>query len=358
MEKIKFGKTVISKNSPTYFIADIAANHDGDIKRAKKLIKLAADSGANAVKFQHHDVKKYVSDFGFKNLGDKFSHQKQWKKSIFEVYKDAEVPLNWTKDLKEFSDEIGIDFLSTPYDLEMVDHLDPYVTAFKIGSGDVNWFSMLEKVASKGKPVIIATGASTMQEVLDSVTYLKKFTDKIILMQCNTNYTGSDENLKYINLNVLKTYRIVWPEIILGLSDHTPGDITVLGATALGSTVVEKHFTDDTGRDGPDHKFSMDPKSWKAMVDNTRRLESSLGSTIKKVEENEFDTVVLQRRAIRVVRDINKGHLLTKDDVEFQRPCPKGSMKPNEITNVIGKVISKDIKKGQEIYVSLLKGDA
>ena len=148
-KKIKIGKSTISNHHPTYFIADIAANHDGDLERAKELIFLAKESGADAVKFQHHDVTKYVSDKGFKTLGGKFSHQSKWEKSIFEVYKDAEVPMMWTSELNEISKKLNIDFFSTPYDLDMVDHLDEYCSAYKIGSGDVAWNMMLEKVAKK-----------------------------------------------------------------------------------------------------------------------------------------------------------------------------------------------------------------
>ena len=149
---IKIGKHIIGENHPTYFIADIAANHDGDIERAKSLIKLAKDSGADAVKFQHHDVKKYVSDYGFKNLGGKFSHQSKWDKSIFEVYKDAEVPRSWSYELKDYCNQLSITFFTTPYDLDTVDYIDDFVPAFKIGSGDVAWYAMLKKIANTNKP--------------------------------------------------------------------------------------------------------------------------------------------------------------------------------------------------------------
>ena len=149
-DEILIGDKKIGGSHPTYFIADVAANHDGDLERAKHLCLLAKESGADAVKFQHHDCKKYVSDFGFKNLGGKFSHQSSWDKSIYEVYKDAEVPTSWTSELHNYCDEIGIDIFSTPYDLDMVDHLDEYVDCYKIGSGDLAFEPMLRKVAQKG----------------------------------------------------------------------------------------------------------------------------------------------------------------------------------------------------------------
>lgn len=346
MREIKIGENYVGENHPVYFIADIAANHDGNLERAKKLISLAKDSGANAVKFQHHNVKKYVSDFGFKNIGSKQSHQSSWKKSIFQVYKDAEVPRKWTGDLINHCNKIGITFFTTPYDLETLDYIAPKVPAIKIGSGDLNWHAMLERASEYDIPILIASGASDIKEVVEAVAIIKRRTEKIILMQCNTNYTSSIDNYKYINLNVLKTYRSMYNDLILGLSDHTKGSVTVLGSIALGVRVIEKHFTDDTKRDGPDHPFSMDPKTWRKMVDRSRLLELALGGTLKKVEENEKETVVLQRRSIRVIRDLKSDEILSIDDIEFQRPSPKDSISINEYKSIIGKKVNKPISKG------------
>ena len=345
MIEFKLGKKIISQHSPTYFIADIAANHDGNLKRAIKLINLAKENGADAVKFQHHDVSKYVSDYGFKKLGQKLSHQKKWKKSIFQVYRDAEVPRKWTETLANHCKKIDITFMSTPYDLDTVDHLNKFIPAFKIGSGDLAWDDMINKILSTKKPFFIATGASTIKEVEHAVNIIKKKTN-FCLMQCNTNYTGSPDNFKYINLNVLKTYRKKFPNILLGLSDHTPGHETVLGSIMLGAKVIEKHFTDDTNRPGPDHPFSMDPNTWKLMVDNSRNLENAIGDGIKRVEQNEKKTVVLQRRATRVIRDIKKGQKITRLDIEYQRPCPVNAITPNQSKKIFNKKIKRNIKNG------------
>jgi sialic acid synthase SpsE len=177
----------------------------------------------------------------------------------------------------------------------------------------------------------------------------------MILMQCNTNYTGEDENYKHINLNVLNTYKALFPDIILGLSDHTHGAVTVLGSIALGAKVIEKHFTDDTKRKGPDHPFSMDPESWRKMVNETRLLESALGSFVKKVEDNEKETVILQRRAIRVIQDIKEGEEITLDKIQFQRPCPKEAFDVNKIDQILGKKANKDIENGDFIGLNSIK---
>lgn len=341
----------ISSNSQTYFIADIAANHDGDLSRAKDLIYLAAESGADAVKFQHFTAETIVSDYGFKSLGSQQSHQSTWKKSVFDVYKDASVKFEWTAELCKACADVGIPFFTTPYELGIVDQIDEYVPAYKIGSGDITWLEMIEKVASKGKPIIIASGASTADEVNRAISCALSLNPLICLMQCNTNYTASPENFKYIQLNVLKTYRSMYPNMILGLSDHTPGHSTVLGSVALGARMIEKHFTDDISRNGPDHRFSMDPKSWREMIDRTRELEAALGNGIKKIEENEVQTVILQRRALRAKKHLPKGYAISNDDFLPLRPCPGDAFPIHRMEDAIGKVLNKNLDKGDYLKI-------
>lgn len=327
----------VGEKHPTYFIADIAANHDGDLERAKDLIYMAKEAGADAAKFQHFRAETIVSDVGFKSLGGQQSHQASWKKSVVEVYRDASVSIDWTETLKVSCEKAGITFFTSPYDFDLLDHIDPFVPAYKIGSGDITWIEMVERIASKHKPYILATGASTLDDVVRAVNAALAINPQIALMQCNTNYTGSLENMRYVQLNVLKTYRSMYPGMILGLSDHTPGHATVLGAVTLGARMIEKHFTDDSSRMGPDHKFSMDPKSWRDMVDRTRELEVALGTGLKKIEDNELQTVVLQRRALRLVRDLPAGHLLTRDDLAMLRPAPVGALLPYEVNCALGR---------------------
>ena len=228
-----------------------------------------------------------------------------------------------------------------------MDHLDPYVPAYKIGSGDITWDAMIQKIASKNKHVLFATGAATLEEVIHTHDLLLNVNPQVLLMQCNTNYTASIENFKYINLNVLKEYKDQYPEVILGLSDHTPGHSTVLGAVALGARVIEKHFTDDLNREGPDHKFSMDFTSWKEMVDRVRELELALGTRVKKIEDNEKETVVLQRRSIRARYDLKNGSIITRDMLEFLRPCPENSLPPYFLKDILGKILTNNVDSGE-----------
>jgi N-acetylneuraminate synthase len=230
-----------------------------------------------------------------------------------------------------------------------VEQIDPYVPAYKIGSGDITWIEMVQYIASKQKPYILASGASTMDDVLRAVQAGLEINPMLCLMQCNTNYTASIENFRFIQLNVLKNYRQMFPDLVLGLSDHTPGLATTLGAVTLGARMIEKHFTDDAKRTGPDHKFSMDPKSWLDMVERTRELENALGCGIKQVEENEKETVVIQRRAIRATTDLKVGMTLTRNHLEVLRPCPEDGLPPYYLNELIGMRIRCEVKAGEHL---------
>jgi N-acetylneuraminate synthase len=343
---VRIGENAVGLGHPTYFIADIAANHDGDLERAKALIHSCAKAGANAAKFQNFRAETIVSDVGFEALGSQTAHQANWKTSVTDVYRAASLPMEWTQTLKQECDLAGIDYLTAPYDLDLIDDLSPFVVAWKLGSGDITWLENIERMASDGKPLLIATGAATLDDVRLALDAAGKFTSDIVLMQCNTNYSGSLENFRHVALNVLKTYAREFPDFVLGLSDHTPGHATVLGAVALGARAIEKHYTDDQDREGPDHGFSMDPGSWREMVDRTRELELALGPEEKRVMDNEAETVVVQRRAVRAATAIPAGHVIAKSDLSYLRPCPADALPPFRDGELIGKAATRDIEFG------------
>jgi N-acetylneuraminate synthase len=212
-------------------------------------------------------------------------------------------------------------------------------------------------MAGKGKPLIMATGASELGEVVENVIAVLEVNPDLVLMQCNTNYTASLENFDHIHLNVLKTYGALLPDVVLGLSDHTPGHATVLGAVTLGARAVEKHFTDDNDREGPDHKFAMDPDTWADMVARTRELERAFGSPVKRVADNEKETVVLQRRCLRAAREIKVDEVITREMVDVLRPATPGAILPKEIEIVIGTKAAVDIPMGDALFWTKLVGD-
>jgi len=346
---LKIGNRFLGPKDPTYFIADIAANHDGSLERAKMLIRLAKEAGADAAKFQNFRAPKIVSEYGFSHMNAQVSHQAKWEKSVTEVYASASIPFEWTPILKETCDEVGIDYFSSPYDFEAIDMLAPFVPAYKIGSGDITWIEACERIAAKGKPVLLATGASDIGDVQRAVHAILAINSDLVLMQCNTNYTAADENFANIHLNVLKTYRSMFPGLVLGLSDHTHGHATVLGAVALGARVVEKHFTDDNDRVGPDHPFAMNPETWAEMVTATRQLECALGSGDKFVADNEMETVIIQRRCLRAARDIQPGEVITREMIDVLRPATQGAIMPYDVQGVVGLKAIERIPAGQEL---------
>ena len=354
MNTIKLGNKIIDDNS-LYFIADIGANHNGSLEKAIELIHLAKESGADAAKFQNFQADKIVSKAGFDNMKGKLSHRSKWKKSVFEVYEDASISKDWTRILKEECDKVGIDYFTSAYDFESVDLVDPFVNLYKIGSGDITWLDIIDYILDKNKPVLIATGASTNEDVSRVMKMALKKTQDVVLMQCNTNYTGSIDNYNYCNLNVLKQFSIDYPNTVLGLSDHTAGHATTLGAIALGARVIEKHFTDDNNQDGPDHGFAMNPQSWRNMVDRSYELLVSLGDGVKIVENNEEQSKLVQRRCLRVVTDLKKGHTLTDGDFISLRPISEGGFEPYEKANLIGKELLIDIDAGEHLTKKTVK---
>ena len=339
----------IGENHPTYFIADIAANHDGDLDRAKALIHLAKEAGAEAAKFQNFRAPKIVSDYGFKALGGQLSHQAEWQKSVYDVYDDASVPFEWTPILKAECDKVGIHYFSSPYDDDAIEMLEPYVPAYKAGSGLMSWPEALVRMAKLGKPILIATGAADISDVVRVMRAVSKVNDQIVLMQCNTNYTASDANYDNLNLNVLKTFGAMYPNAVLGLSDHTHSLSPITGAVALGARVIERHFTDNNDREGPDHKFAMNPENWAEMVQQVRTLERALGSTDKFVTPGESETYVLQRRCLRAARDVKAGETITAEMVEPLRPAATGAIMPWEFDDVIGKTARIDMPYGMDL---------
>jgi N-acetylneuraminate synthase len=308
------------------------------------LIEMAAEAGANAAKFQNFRAETIVSKVGFDQLGTKLSHQAKWDEDVFSVYKKAEVPVEWTDSLIASCQRNGIDYFTSPYDLGYIDFFAAKgVPFFKIGSGDINWKESIEKMCHHRIPIILATGASTLGEVKEAVSLIESLDVPYVLMQCNTNYTGEEKNINFLNIRVLNEFRELFPKAILGLSDHSDSFVPVIGAVALGARAIEKHFTDDRSRKGPDHAFSLDSKMWAEMVSRTRELEKSLGNGHKKIEKNEEESRIVQRRALRFSKDLKQGHVLQRDDLIALRPAPQNSFSPFVAESLVGLKLSRTV---------------
>ena len=344
-KEIKIGDRLVGSNHPSYIIAEIGANFDGSIEKAKQLCYEAKKAGADCAKFQSFKSEKIVSEKGFSKMNLKGVHG-TWEKSVSEVFKEVEFPREWHLEIKQYCDKIGIDFSTSPYDFEAVDMCEKLKLPFiKIGSGEITWLDMIEYIAKKNIPIVLATGDATLSEIDEAIDVIQKSRNKdLILLQCITNYPSMIESA---NVNVLKTYQTAF-NVLTGYSDHSPGDIVVLGSIALGGCLVEKHFTLNKQDKGPDHPHSLDPKEFSEMVKNIRLMELALGSSKKEVVKEEEETVIVQRRGLYANEDIKKGDIINEKSIDVLRPALGILPKYKKI--VIGKQAKCDILKGDPIF--------
>ncbi len=344
-KEIRIGENLIGEGYPTYIIAEIGANFDKDIEKAKRLIEAAKESGANCAKFQTFNTSKIVSEGGFSLMKLEGVHG-SWGREISEVFKDAEFPREWHHEIADYCKKIGIDFSTSPYDFEAVDLcMDLDVPFIKIGSGEITWPDMLKYIAKKGKPVFLSTGDATMSEIDEAVRAIETTGNPdLVLLQCITNYPSKIDSA---NVNVLKTYQSAF-NVLTGYSDHSPGPVVALASIVLGGCVVEKHFTLNKSDIGPDHPHSMNPVEFKLMVEYIREIERAMGSTRKEVVDEERETVYVQRRGLYAKRNIKKGTIVTEDDIDVLRPALGIQPKFKEI--IIGKIANEDIEAGKPIF--------
>lgn len=344
-KEIKIGNKIIGDTHPTYFIAEIGANFDGSIEKAKHLIDAAKEAGADCAKFQTFSTPRIVSEGGFSHMQLKGVHG-SWGRTVSEVFKDAEFPVAWHKEIADYCKVVGIDFSTSPYFKEAVDLcVDLDVPFIKIGSGDITWFEMLDYITRKGKPVMLATGDATMSEIDEAVRTIEATGNKdLVLMQCITNYPSKIESA---NVNVLKTYQSAF-DVLTGYSDHAPGHVVALASVVIGGRVIEKHFTLNKTDKGPDHPHSMEPQEFRFMVDSIREVERAMGSTRKEVVAEEGETVYVQRRCLYAKQDLKKGHIMTSEDIDILRPAL--GIPPKFKPMIIGKECKEDIVKGQPLF--------
>ena len=341
--EIRAGK--ISNNC--FIIAEAGVNHNGSVELAKKLVDAAKEAGADAVKFQTFKTKNLVTknarkaEYQIKNSGEE---------SQYEMIKKLELSPDEFWEIAKYAEDKGIIFLSSPFDAESVDLLDEIdIPAFKIASGEITNFPLLKCIAKKQKPVILSTGMSTIGDVEEAINLIEKYNDDIILMHCLTNYPAKKEDA---NLNVIKTLEYAFKRPV-GFSDHTSGIEMSVAAVALGSCVIEKHFTIDKNLPGPDHKASLEPHELSEMVKAIRNIEKGLGNGIKKPTNDEIKIKKLVRKSIVAKEDISKGSILTGEMLEIKRPGT--GIEPKYLDELIGKELIEDVKKDDLLKWNQLK---
>ena len=346
--EIKIGNYMIGDHNPVFIIAELSANHLQNFDLAVKTIESMKKSGADAVK-----VQTYTADTITIDCNNEYFQIKQgtiWDgQNLYNLYKEAYTPWEWQPKLMKIANELGMEFFSSPFDKTAVDFLeDMNVPVYKVASFEITDIPLIEYIASKGKPIILATGISTLSDIELAVTACKKQNnDKIILLKCTSAYPSLPEeiNLKTLN-NIKDTFKT-----IVGLSDHTKGISVPIASVALGAQIVEKHFILDRKLGGPDFSFSLEPDEFKSMVTSIREIEKALG----EVNYELTDRVKKSRdytRSLFIVEDISKGDELTEKNMRSIRPG--FGLHPRFFYDVLGKKARMDIKKGTPLNWDLI----
>jgi pseudaminic acid synthase len=335
---ISIGQKNLKKYHSIYIVAEIGSNHDNDLGRAKNLIQLAKECGADAAKFQSFTPQDLISKKGFDR---KSSFQSKWKRSVWDTYVSAEMPRHWHYELADFSKSQGLDFFTSPWDEEALDLLVKIdAPVIKIGSGDIDNYDLIFKAGATGKPIILGTGASDLAEVETAVNTIRSAgNNNIVLMHCVVNYPS---DINQSNIRVLPAMETAF-DLSVGYSDHSPGDLVAVCSVSLGAVVIEKHFTDDKAREGPDHPHSMNPREFAEMASKIRALTKALGNGVKSIVSDEQETKVLQRRSIFAIKQIKKDEKITKDNIRLLRPAI--GIPPKYIDVVLGRTARHDIDK-------------
>jgi N-acetylneuraminate synthase/N,N'-diacetyllegionaminate synthase len=331
----------------TLIIAEAGVNHNGDKDMAKALIKVAAECGADVVKFQTFNADKLVSqsaklaDYQQQNLNDETSSQ-------LEMLKKLELPLSWHFELKQFASDLGISFCSTPFDEVALDFLcDLGIPFIKVPSGEITNKPFLERIASKNLQVILSTGMASMSEVSDAVNVfldkgLKR--DQLTVLHCNTEYPTPFED---VNLKAMLQFRDNLG-LNYGYSDHTLGAEVAIAAVSLGASVIEKHFTLDKNLPGPDHIASLEPEELRSFIQSIRNTELLISGTgIKEPSSSELKNKEIARKSIHLIKGKKQGEIISFDDLEMKRPG--NGISPMEYDKVLNKIVTRDLSIGEQL---------
>ncbi len=341
MNRIKLGRRVIDENSNPYIIAEIGVNHECSISKAKKLIFKAKMGGADAAKFQTYKAELITS----KNSPSYWDTSKEKTKSQFKLFKkyDHFNKSDYVK-LFKYCKSLNIDFASTPFDHEAVDMLDPLVSYFKVSSSDITNYPLLKKIASKKKPVLLSTGASSLLEIKNALNILKSHKCRnIVVMHCILSYPANDKNA---NLGMINDLKIKFPKNIIGYSDHTLPDeemTNMYTSYVLGAKVLEKHFTLNKKNKGNDHYHSMDFKDLKKLKKKIIKANEIIGIKEKKHLKIESNSRKFARRSIVMKFDMKKNSIIKKVNIICKRPGT--GISPIYLNKVIGKRIKRSLRE-------------
>lgn len=330
----------------TYIIAEMSANHAGDINRAKEIIHAAKENGADCIKIQTYTADTMTIDCH----NEYFNIDKgTWEgENLYSLYCKAFTPWEWQAELAAEAKKIGIDFFSTPFDKTSVDFLEEIGMEFyKIASFELVDLPLIDYIASKGKPIIMSTGMANIGEIQEAVETVQKYHNQLALLKCSSAYPAVSDQM---NLKTIANMKEVFG-VPVGLSDHSMGSVGAVTAVALGAQIIEKHFCVSRSIENPDSSFSMEPAEFKAMVHDIRQAETAIGHVNYEVTEDEMTNIIF-RRSIFVVEDIKKGEKLTSENIRIIRPGY--GLKPKYYNQVLGQSALQDIKRGTPLQFELI----
>lgn len=347
MNSIQIGKVTISKNHKPFIIAEMSGNHNQSLNRAKEIIRVAAETGAHAVKLQTYTADTMTINHrgGLFDITDKNSLW--YGRNLYELYEEAHTPWEWHKPLFDYANQLGMICFSTPFDDTAVDFLESLnVPCYKIASFENTDHPLLKKVAKTGKPVIMSTGIANLSDIVESVQVLKENgCTQIILLKCTSTYPATPENT---NLTTIPVLQEIFPDCTIGLSDHTMGIGAGIASVTLGARVIEKHFTLRRADGGVDSTFSMEPHEMKSLVVETERAFLALGKVQLNAQKAEEKSKAF-KRSIYVVKNVNKGDLFTKENIRVIRPGD--GLAPKYYESVLTKTAKRDYKIGSPLTV-------
>ena len=327
----KINSTTLNEKN-TYVIAEGGLNHNGDINIAKKLIDSAKECGANAIKFQTYKTENFVRETN----------------QYFDVFKNAELTFKEFKELKNYSESIGLTFFSTPFDMESAEFLNELgIPCFKIASSDLTNLPLITKIAKMQKPMIISSGLSTINEINDAVNCcLFEGNNQIAILHCVANYPTQPNE---VNMNVINTLKKTF-DFPIGYSDNGESSLVDIVAVSMGANIIEKHFTLDKKMLGPDHGFSIDPNGLKLLISQIHEVDQMKGDGIKIPQFSEIENRLAIRKSITAKRDLQEGEKIQEDDISIKRPAD--GIEPKYIPMILGKTVKTNIKKDSPIFWS------
>lgn len=336
---IQIGKRKIGADYPPFVIAEIGINHGGNLQRAKKMINDAHRAGAECVKFQCHIVEDEMIPEAKKVIP---SHTKE---SIWKIMEDCSFSEKEEKQLKSYVESLGMIYLSTPFSRAAADRLEKMgIIAYKIGSGECNNYPLIEHIASFGKPIILSTGMNDVKSIKKSIAIFKKRKVPYAILHCVSMYPTPYNK---VNLGAIADLKINFPEAVVGLSDHSLGIYTCLGAVSLGAAILEKHFTSSKNWEGADIAISIDPGELKQLIEGSRAIHAALGGK-KQILSEEQPVINFAYASVVSTRPIKKGDMLTKDNIWVKRPGT-GEIRAEEYPKILGKKAKNNIKKNQQL---------